>query len=60
MANEAAIKAAILQTKSTKVVPPAARHKEDDVKWIKSVIQHEHIKPLEVFFIFVCYDLCYE
>ena len=49
MANEAAIKAAILQTKSTnKVVPPAARHKEDDVKWIKSVIQHEHIKPLEV------------
>ena len=51
MANSAAIKTALLQTKSTKQTPPlnsTAKHKEDDVKWIKSVIQQEHIKPLEV------------
>eukprot|EP01038_Epipyxis_sp_PR26KG_P009293 gene9293-12521_t len=50
MANNAAIKAALLQTKSTKqsspVKPPS--HAVDDTKWIKKVIQDEHIRPLEV------------
>lgn len=27
---------------------PAPQHTEDDAKWIKKVIQQEHIKPLEV------------
>jgi hypothetical protein len=51
MANNAAIKSALLQTKSLKVSQPqkpAAQHSEDDAKWIKKVIQQEHIKPLEV------------
>lgn len=52
MANNAAIKTAILQTKSNKQTIESqnitAKHKQDDVKWIKSVIQQEQIKPLEV------------
>jgi hypothetical protein len=52
MANNAAIKTAILQTKSNKQAVQSqnitAKHKQDDVKWIKTVIQQEQIKPLEV------------
>jgi hypothetical protein len=51
MANDAAIKAALLQTKSVREAQPinlTAKHKEEDTKWIKAVIQQEHVKPLEV------------
>lgn len=53
MANAAAIKGALLQTKSlksqTRDQPKVAPFKvEEDSKWIKKVIQQEHIKPLEV------------
>ncbi len=39
-----------MQTKSTKQASPPKKpnHKDDDSRWIKSVIQQEHIKPLEV------------
>jgi polyhydroxyalkanoate synthesis regulator phasin len=61
MANAAAIKGALLQTKSLKTpsvasatstgreTPKVAPFQlEEDSKWIKRVIQQEHIKPLEV------------
>mmetsp|Transcript_20506 Transcript_20506/g.22277 ORF Transcript_20506/g.22277 Transcript_20506/m.22277 type:complete len:545 (+) Transcript_20506:198-1832(+) len=53
MANAAAIKGALLQTKSlkqqTRDQPKVAPFQaEEDSKWIKRVIQQEHIKPLEV------------
>lgn len=53
MANAAAIKGALLQTKSLKTQtrdqPKVAPFQvEEDSKWIKRVIQQEHIKPLEV------------
>jgi hypothetical protein len=61
MANAAAIKGALLQTKSLKTssvasAPSTGRETpkvapfqlEEDSKWIKRVIQQEHIKPLEV------------
>lgn len=51
MANSAAIKGALLQTKATKTAdhlmkPP--EHTADDEKWIKRVIKQEHIRPLNV------------
>eukprot|EP01033_Poteriospumella_lacustris_P001599 gene1599-1162_t len=51
MANNAAIKSALLQTKSLKAPQPQkpqTQQSEDDSKWIKKLIQQEHIKPLEV------------
>lgn len=53
MANAAAIKGALLQTKSlkqqTREQPKVQPFQvEEDSKWIKKVIQQEHIKPLEV------------
>lgn len=54
MANAAAIKSALLQTKSLKdqassqQVTIKPQYTEEDEKWIKKVIQQEHIKPLEV------------
>jgi hypothetical protein len=53
MANNAAIKAALIQsntdTKGQAFKPrPNPNFQEDDRKWIKTVIQQEHIKPLEV------------
>jgi hypothetical protein len=46
-----------LQTKSTKIQSPIKppHHAEDDTRWIKRVIQEEHIKPLEVTFLFFFY-----
>jgi len=51
MANSAAIKGALLQTKATKTAdhmtkPP--EHTADDERWIKRVIKQEHIRPLNV------------
>ena len=50
MANEAALKAALLQTKNLKSHVPEHLpvHTVDDARWIKKVIEQEHIKPLEV------------
>ena len=53
MANEAALKAALLQTKSIKetAISPAkstASFAQDDEKWIRKVIDEEQVKPLEV------------
>lgn len=44
------VQASLLQTKSTKKNSPPRKpgHAIDDAKWIKKVIQQEHIKPLEV------------
>ena len=50
MANEAAIKTALLQTKSLKAEQehePPSQLKED-AKWIKKVVEEEQTKPLEV------------
>ncbi len=40
----------MLQTKSSKQNSPPKKpnHRDDDSRWIKKVIQQEHIKPLEV------------
>ena len=50
MANNAAIKAALIQTTTAAKSPEKVKtnHREEDAKWIKQVIQQEHIKPLEV------------
>ena len=50
MANEAALKSALMQTKNLKAHVPDAlpAHTTDDARWIKKVIEQEHIKPLEV------------
>ena len=50
MANDAAIKASLMQNKQLKAAVPHAipAHTDDDAKWMKKVIQQEHIKPLEV------------
>ena len=50
MANDAAIKASLMQNKQLKTAMPHAIpvHTDEDAKWIKTVIQQEHIKPLEV------------
>lgn len=52
MANNAAIKAALIQTntanKAENKARPNPNYSADDSKWIKNVIQQEHIKPLEV------------
>jgi len=50
MANEAALKAALMQTKNLKSHVPDAlpTHTTEDARWIKKVIEQEHIKPLEV------------
>jgi hypothetical protein len=50
MANDAAIKAALMQNKTLKYaeVDTEPVHGEDDARWMKKVIQQEHIKPLEV------------
>lgn len=50
MANDAAIKAALMQNKTLKEteVDTEPVHGEDDARWMKKVIQQEHIKPLEV------------
>lgn len=52
LANEAALKTALLQTKNLKASVNAddqvpSRLKED-ARWIKTVIEEEHMKPLEV------------
>mmetsp|Transcript_30485 Transcript_30485/g.51034 ORF Transcript_30485/g.51034 Transcript_30485/m.51034 type:complete len:395 (+) Transcript_30485:186-1370(+) len=50
MANAAAIKGALLQTKTTKVNSPQKKpsHALDDERWIKKVIKQEHTRPLNV------------
>ncbi len=50
MANDAAIKASLMQNRQLRSEVPNAipAHTEDDAKWMKKVIQQEHIKPLEV------------
>lgn len=50
MANDAAIKASLMQNKALKTteVDTEPVHSEDDARWMKKVIQQEHIKPLEV------------
>ena len=50
MANDAAIKAALMQNKTLKhtEVDTEPVHSEDDARWMRKVIQQEHIKPLEV------------
>ena len=50
LANDAAIKASLMQNRQLKHEIPNAQpaHTEDDAKWMKKVIQQEHIKPLEV------------
>jgi hypothetical protein len=50
MANDAAIKAALMQNKQLKDAVPdvAPLHSEDDARWMRKVVQEEHIKPLEV------------
>jgi len=50
MANDAAIKASLMQNRQLKAAIPNAipAHTDDDAKWMKKVIQQEHIKPLEV------------
>lgn len=50
LANESALKAALMQTKNLKHMQPdgVPAHTADDARWIKKVIEQEHIKPLEV------------
>lgn len=50
LANDAAIKAALMQSKTLKEAETDIEpvHSEDDAKWMRKVIQQEHIKPLEV------------
>lgn len=50
MANAAAIKGALLQTKNTRDSSPvkAPQHAQDDERWIKRVIKEEHTRPLNV------------
>jgi len=50
MANDAAMKASLMQNRQLKAAIPNAipAHADDDAKWMKKVIQQEHIKPLEV------------
>lgn len=54
LANEAAIKAALVQTKNLKEQKPSVsrspqhQHSNEDARWMKKVIQEEHMKPLEV------------
>ena len=49
LANESAIKAAIMQSKQLKQIVPIKppNHTIDDAKWMRSVIDQEHKKPLE-------------
>ena len=49
LANESAIKAAIMQSKQLKQIIPVKppNHTIDDAKWMRSVIDQEHKKPLE-------------
>ena len=50
LANDAAIKASLMQNNQLKKAVPhdIPTHTDDDAKWMKKVIQQEHIKPLEV------------
>lgn len=52
MANDAAMKAALVQTKSMKSDgghnEPVPKFKEDDKKWMRKVINDENARPLEV------------
>lgn len=54
MANDAAMKAALVQTKSMKSTGPhnekilTPQFKEDDKRWMRKVINEENAKPLEV------------
>lgn len=50
LANDAAIKASLMQNKQLRAEAPhdIPVHTDDDAKWMKKVIQQEHIKPLEV------------
>ena len=50
LANDAAIKASLMQNKQLRAEAPhdIPAHTDDDAKWMKNVIQQEHIKPLEV------------
>lgn len=49
LANDAAIKAALVQTKSLKNSPAdSPSHIADDAHWIRRVINNEQTKPLEV------------
>ena len=52
MANEAAIKAALMQNKTIKEQKPTKepQHSKEDAKWMRRVIEQEHLKPLEVRF----------
>eukprot|EP00605_Chrysophyceae_sp_TOSAG23-4_P001492 GSChrysophyteH1.ASY1.ANO1.1633.1 assembled CDS len=50
MANDAAIKASLMQNRQLKAELPTQvpTHTTEDAKWMRKVIQQEHIKPLEV------------
>jgi len=50
LANDAAIKAALMQNKQlrTETVAKKPNYTEDDARWIRTVIEHEHVKPMEV------------
>jgi len=50
LANDAALKAALMQTKSLRedVPPIKPKHVAEDAKWIKKVIEEEHMKSLKV------------
>ena len=50
LANDAALKAALMQTKTLRSEIPQVKpkHVADDAKWIKKVIEQEHMKSLEV------------
>lgn len=50
LANESALKAALMQNKTLKAHVPdqVPNYAVDDARWIKNVIEQEHIKPLEV------------
>jgi hypothetical protein len=50
LANDAALKAALMQTKSLREDVPQVKpkHVADDARWIKKVIEEEHLKSLKV------------
>jgi hypothetical protein len=52
LANDAALKAALLQTKNLKQDSPgrsSSSYVSDDAQWIRKVIDDEQVKPLEVY-----------
>lgn len=50
LANDAALKAALLQTKNLKEIVPEKNpsHTTEDARWMRKVVETEHVKPLHV------------